>query len=209
MDGEGSWVSRCAYGGIEHGSVRPSGMETRQEEWRPISGYDGAYEISSEGRVRSYRLPRKRDRLLPTPSMVADSIGTKGYRFVTLIDSKGRAHTSYLHSMVLSAFVGPRQGGMQCRHLDGNRENNRLDNLSWGTPRENAKDRCRHGTIPVGEHHPCAVLHEIDVIHIRQLVRAGFSQSEVGRMYGNGQSQVWSIINRRNWKCVPDVPGDG
>ncbi len=50
-----------------------------------------------------------------------------------------------VHRLVLEAFVGPCPPGMQCRHLDGNPANNRLENLAWGTHAENAADKIRHG----------------------------------------------------------------
>jgi len=56
----------------------------------------------------------------------------------------GRARVASLHHLVLEAFVGPRPEGMQCRHLDGNKENNCQWNLRWGTPMENGQDRVRH-----------------------------------------------------------------
>jgi hypothetical protein len=59
-----------------------------------------------------------------------------------------------VHSLVLEAFVGPRPDGMQCRHFpDRNPTNNRVSNLSWGTPLENANDRRVHGTIACGDRH--------------------------------------------------------
>ena len=61
----------------------------------------------------------------------------------------GRFKAFKVHQAVLMAWVGPRPAGMLCRHLDGNKWNNRLDNLAWGTPRENTDDAIRLGEIPV------------------------------------------------------------
>ena len=58
----------------------------------------------------------------------------------------GRDDQRLVHRLVLEAFVGPCPEGMECRHLDGNPGNNRLDNLAWGTPKENFADSMRHGT---------------------------------------------------------------
>jgi hypothetical protein len=69
---------------------------------------------------------------------------TYGYLTVTLSE-KGTTATIKLHRLVLEAFIGPRPQGMVCRHLDGNKLNNRLSNLLWGTPAENAADRVLHG----------------------------------------------------------------
>jgi hypothetical protein len=58
----------------------------------------------------------------------------------------GRKDQRYIHRLVLEAFVGPCPDGMECRHLDGNPGNNRLDNLAWGTRAENQADSIRHET---------------------------------------------------------------
>ena len=54
-------------------------------------------------------------------------------------------HNVAVHTAVLRAFVGDRPAGKVCRHLNGNPEDNRLQNLTWGTPAENMQDRIRHG----------------------------------------------------------------
>ena len=66
-----------------------------------------------------------------------------GYLAVTLSE-KGTTATIALHRLVLEAFAGLRPQGMVCRHLDGNKWNNRQSNLQWGTPAENAADRALH-----------------------------------------------------------------
>jgi len=68
--------------------------------------------------------------------------GSLQYPRVSLGRGKGR----YVHRLILEVFVGPCPDGMECRHLDGNPQNNRLDNLAWGTPEENCEDREKHRT---------------------------------------------------------------
>jgi hypothetical protein len=71
-----------------------------------------------------------------------------GYKRINLSDGQSRKSRKkkqlMVHHLVLRAFVGPCPAGMQTRHLDGNPANNRLDNLCWGTPKENAEDCARH-----------------------------------------------------------------
>src|SRR5699024_7150413 len=66
------------------------------------------------------------------------------YPHVSLSRNNER-HTHYVHTLVLLAFVGERPAGMECLHKDGNPNNNRLDNLRWGTPSENNLDIVAHG----------------------------------------------------------------
>lgn len=133
------------------------GQEGDAEQWRPVSGYVGSYEVSSLGRVRS--LDRRiecrngssfrRRGVLLNPSEHTPG----GYRQVKLpnVESSNASaqRTAFVHALVLTAFVGPRPGPeIEARHLNGIRSDNRLANLTWGTASENAYDRVRHGTHP-------------------------------------------------------------
>jgi hypothetical protein len=97
-----------------------------------------AYEVSTWGRVRSAKMGRLR--------ILKPDRHTRGYQQLTLIVGVKRAK-AYIHRMVLETFDGPCPPDMECRHLDGDRTNNRLTNLMWGTKRENLDDRIRHGTF--------------------------------------------------------------
>ncbi|TXH10486.1 MAG: hypothetical protein E6R04_05275 [Spirochaetes bacterium] len=118
------------------------------EKWMPVVGYEGCYEVSDSGRVRSVARTTVRSNGRPhtlTQQIRAQKETGKGYRSVTLIrDAKLRTFT--VHRLVLEAFVGPRPEGNECRHLDGNPSNNNLGNLAWGTPSENQRDSLAHGT---------------------------------------------------------------
>jgi len=111
------------------------------ERWAPIPGWEGRYEASTEGRVRSIitidaRGRRCRPRIL-RPSLSKDHLK------VTL---SGPTRQGYVHTFVLEAFVGPRPPGLEACHRDGDYENNALSNLRWDTRSSNALDRVRHGT---------------------------------------------------------------
>jgi hypothetical protein len=79
----------------------------------------------------------------------------------------GIAQELYAHHLVLETFVGPCPTGMECRHLNGDRSDNRLANLCWGTKVENAADRERHGTQPRGSKIPWSRLTEADIPVLR------------------------------------------
>lgn len=114
------------------------------EVWRPVPGYDGAYEVSSIGRVRS--LDRfnsagrfTRGRVLRAP------INNEGYRQVSLCVANTQKGCR-VHRLVCWAFNGPPGPEDVVRHLDGDALNNCADNLAWGTASENARDAVVHRT---------------------------------------------------------------
>lgn len=114
--------------------------------WRPVVGFEGRYEVSAAGSVRSYVYGRDPSK----PRRITGYINKWGYRRVRLTDGNGRRIERPVHQLVLEAFEGPRPGpwpAYEARHLDGNPLNNRWpSNLAWGTKLENADDRRRHGT---------------------------------------------------------------
>lgn len=119
------------------------------ESWLPVVGYEGRYEVSDQGRVRS--LPRVnidtigRARPFPGQLLIPNITGEPPYPSVNLRHN-GKSRISRVHELVLIAFVGPRPADKPYgRHLDDNKLDNRLSNLKWGTPTENAQDALRNG----------------------------------------------------------------
>jgi hypothetical protein len=109
---------------------------TTAEEWRPIPGWEGIYEVSSHGRVYSARRFRARGGLL-IPNIY------DGYPRVLLCD-RSRQVRVRVHQLVALAFLGPPEG-RHVRHLDGDPDNNHIDNLAYGWHRENTLDTVDHG----------------------------------------------------------------
>lgn len=112
------------------------------ERWLPIPDYEGRYEVSDQGRVRS--LLNTRNRLRSKPMMRRSQRNRAGYLVVTLC-ADGVCVGRYVHHLVMHAFVGPRPGGMEIRHLSGDPADSRLANLKYGTSAENTADMMRQG----------------------------------------------------------------
>ena len=168
---------------------------------KDVPGFEGLYRVDDFGRVwssrfRGVRKPTDQWRLMKLTS-------AKGHFFVNL-NKEGRGEKSYVrpvHRLVLESFVGPRPPGYQGRHLDSNPANNRLDNLAWGTPKENSLDRIPAGTFHVGEDVHSAKLTWKHVRRIRQIYsRGGISYSKLGKVFGVGMATISDIIKRRTWK---------
>ena len=130
---------------------------------------------------------------------------SRGYELVSLIRDK-KQYSFHVHVLVLSTFVGLKPKGMQCRHLDGNKMNNKLSNLRWGTAKENQNDRKKHGTYLAGETNPGAKLTEVDVRMIIYMDRTGeFSLKEIADTYGITRQRVWQIVHKKAWKHIWEV----
>ena len=124
-----------------------------------------------------------------------------GYPTVNLSDGVGKRRW-YVHRLVLEAFVGPRPEGMACRHLDGDRANNRVENLAWGTYSENERDKLRHGTWLMGEAIN-ARLTEAEVLEIRRLAGEGARFVDLAPVFGVTRQNVAAIVRRRSWRHLP------
>jgi hypothetical protein len=100
--------------------------------WLPVVGYEENYEVSDDGRVRN------RKGLILSPALTH---ARWGYHFVNLsLNDVKKTHT--IHKLVLTAFVGPRPSPeLQCCHANGDRFDNRVENLRWDTPLANSNDK--------------------------------------------------------------------
>lgn len=98
------------------------------EEWRPISGYIGDYEVSSYGRVKSLKYNKER--------ILKQSACTGGYLYVFLC-KHNKVKSSRVHRLVANAFLDNPKGLPEVNHKDQNVANNRVENLEWATPEYN------------------------------------------------------------------------
>ena len=172
------------------------------EAWLPAVGWEGLYEVSDLGRVRS--LPRKGGNNRWYGGNVLTPYPNKGYPMVPLC-RKGKRKMCQVHVLVLTAFVGPCPPGMQGCHGDGNRGDPRLSNLRWDTPAGNMRDQYRHGTRVAGDHHPAAKLSDAEVAEIRRRHAAGVSGTappithrELADIFGISRPHVSGILSGRD-----------
>jgi hypothetical protein len=120
-----------------------------EEIWKEVPGYEGFYEVSDLGRVRS--LDRsvtygRHGAAAYKGRLLQQRLTANGYPLVGL-SVGGRVKSHYIHHLVLLAFAGPRpetEARGEIRHLDGDKTHNALENLAYGTIHDNWQDRRRH-----------------------------------------------------------------
>lgn len=113
------------------------------------------------------------------------------------IEGVGQIH---IHRLVLLSFIGPCPPGLEYRHLNGKPWDNRLVNLKWGTPQEQADDRQRHGTVLKGEKAPRAKLKASWIPDIIKRYNAGESVGKIAKFYGIGPGAIGDVLHRRSYK---------
>ena len=175
-------------------------------EWREIPGWDGFYEVSSDGKVRSIRRLVSINSVTPerkrwmggseiTPRKVKD-----GYLVVTL-SGGGRRQKLPVHRAVLMTFSRLPVEGEVCRHMNGNPADNRSSNLQWGSHLENMQDRQEHGHYQTCDSHHMAKLSREQVAEI---YTSRGTTSEIAAKYGVGTSTVNRIRTGVSWSDVTD-----
>jgi hypothetical protein len=167
-------------------------MLSSVEVWKPVNGYEGIYEISSEGRFarikNDERFIRKINLCTHYPSV----------SFLKRPTDKSQKSAT-IHKLVAEAFLGERPLGAVIRHIDGNRYNSKATNLCYGTPEENRIDSINHKTFK-GSKNGNSLLCEKGVEAIRMLIEHGVSLSSIARRLDISTSTVHAIKTGRNWK---------
>ncbi len=171
-----------------------------KEDWRDIKGYAGYYQVSSHGRVASLaRVIKEWDPRWGkwrTKYLKYRVLRPGGGLYLSVLLSKNGLQKTYeVHRLVMNTFVGLKPEDKEVCHNDGNRKNNRLDNLRYDTRSNNHKDKITHGTAPIGEKSASAKLTSEDVKLIKQIYAQGeSSQSNIANRFGVGQSTISAVI---------------
>lgn len=173
------------------------------ETWKDIEGYEGFYQISNFGNVKSvarfFPLALTSDKVRFRKETLLRPNSDGGYPKVTLYRN-GVGKGYLVHRLVTAAFLGKCEKGIQVCHSDGNPLNNNIQNLRYGDAKENARDRILHGRQLFGENHKKSKLTEKQVLEIREKLSKGINQRKIAKDFNVSQSAI-SMINRKiSWK---------
>ncbi len=164
-----------------------------QEIWEDIEGFEGLYQVSNLGNVKNIR----RNRILKP------GVCKSGYYTVSLYKNK-TAKTYKVSRLVISHFVPNVDCKPYCNHIDGNKLNDRLDNLEWCTQKENVHHANSTGLRKAwkGETSPNSKLKARDILTIRKMLNEGIYQKDIAKKFGVYQTCISQIKLGKLWKDV-------
>lgn len=124
-----------------------------QEIWKDINGYEGLYQISNLGNVKSIQyFNHANNKIYPRNKLLKPLINEKGYFRVDLF-KLGKTKRCRIHRLVAEAFIPNLNNFPEVNHIDGNKSNNRVDNLEWCTHKHNMKEAYRLGLVTLPTKH--------------------------------------------------------
>lgn len=185
--------------------MSPPAPSSAAEVWLPILGGTG-YEVSSIGRVRSIRRTRRtlQNVVRTDKGRILRQAKVGGYCVVTLSFGSAGLHRHSVHRLVASVFIAQADPTKnQVNHLNGNKADNRIENLEWCSCSENHLHAFRFlGRKSVnkrGEDHPRARIKVEDVRQIRASIE---TRVALAAKYGLSEASIGDIKKRRSWKSV-------
>ncbi len=174
-------------------------------KWKNIPNYEGCYQITKKGKVRSVDryvktygggLTKIKGRILK-----ASHKGDVYPRVVLTIDNNPKNFR--VHRLVMLTFVGPCPEGQEVMHLDGDPGNPKLKNLRYGSKSCNAAFKVDHGTHLCGEDMGNARFTEKQVLNVRAFHKLGvLNYSEIARLLDTSPSVINNIVNRKSWRHI-------
>lgn len=169
------------------------------EEWRTAPDYL-KYSVSNLGRVR-------RDvggRGAAQAGRILKPAYYDGYPKVKLWNDNGSKYIS-IHALVAAAFIGPRPHRHEVAHYNGQRDDNRLENLRYATGSENWSDRRRHGRVNCGTKNTRSTLTAENVIEIHRLRKRGWKHKDIAALFGIKRNTCTKILLGKSWKHAAEI----
>lgn len=169
------------------------------EDWRPIKGYEGLYEVSSMGNVRSLdaHICNGKSTRLRKGRIIQFGIQNSGY-YQAPIWKDNKGYSALVHRLVAEAFIPNPDNKEFVNHIDGNKMNNVVTNLEWVTRLENHQHANKLGLLCKGENHYACKLLWADVLRIRELAQLGVRVKDLARVFDANPSVVCGIVKGRH-----------
>jgi len=159
----------------------------KTEKWKDIKGYEGHYQISSNGNVKSLKF--NKNRILKSPE------NRKGYLIVGLFKN-GTGKIQRVQRLVAKHFIPNPDNKLCVNHKNGIKTNNRVENLEWVTNQENITHAIENGLYPTKIN--CEIAKEIRELYATK----SYSQRKVASKYNLSHTTICEIVNYKTWKHV-------
>lgn len=160
-----------------------------EEIWKDIDGYRESYQVSNLGRIRNKI----------TGQMLRASTISKGYKGVRLYYDVQKAHSLKVHRIVANAFIPNPMNLPQINHIDGDKSNNRVDNLEWCSNDFNMHHANENGLILQGEDRPASKCSNESLKLIQRLIDCGFRAYQLAKIYGIAKRNMYHILRGDNY----------
>jgi len=167
-----------------------------KEQWKSIPSAPH-YEASSLGNIRSWKSRNGRG-LAASPRLMTPGLDKDCYKVVQ-ISTPTKKCPRKVCTLVAEAFFGPRPIGVVVRHLNGNSTDDKVENLKWGTQKENVADAKKHGTLTRGERISNSKLTDENVAEIR---RSKMPIAAIAENFGVHITTIYKAIKGRTWAHV-------
>lgn len=176
------------------------------EIWKPVVGYEGLYEVSSLGRVKS----------LPKSSWNSKCIANRKERIRKMASTQANGYyqkifvkqsiksTIYIHRIVAMAFIHNPEHKPFVNHINGIKTDNRVENLEWVTSSENILHAISIGLqkVRIGKDHSMAKFTESEILKIRERYKSGESSWKIFKDIGGSYTNIKDIISKRTWSHI-------
>ena len=160
------------------------------EIFKDIIKFENTYQISNTGKVRN-----KKTGLLLKPKY-----NKKGYQYINLSYSHTGRVKWYIHRLVAVHFIPNLENKPQVNHIDGNKQNNNVNNLEWCTNDENQKHAILNNLHYQGEQHKSHKFNEINIKLLPKLTNIGFTVSQLNKLTGVANVNIEKIIKGKTWR---------
>jgi hypothetical protein len=178
----------------QSGTLKKKTAGFDMEIWKDIEGYQGSYQVSNLGRVKS---------LLNSKEIILKPINSKGYSSVFLSNGKGTVKKFKIHRLVCICFLPNLENKPQVNHINGIKTDNRLENLEWSDNSSNQIHAIKTGlkVMKYGSNHGMSKLTEDQVKKIKYEYNDLF-EYQIAEIYGITQANVNFIRRGKTWRHV-------
>ena len=179
-------------------------MSIQAEEWRPVVGFEGRYEVSSLGRIRSFAGVGRNSTWGPhnKPKILSSWLSGSGYPTIHLGGRRDQRKAS-IHTLVAEAFIPNPHQEKEVNHIDGDKLNNVVANLEWVSRKANMRHAVATGLVAQGSAHHNARHTEKEAWMVVGALLCGNSYTEIEKALGVNRGLIKAIAKGRSGYLGP------